>query len=96
MSLVNKTINKSKKKSDINLADIDPKTKLYNSKLEYIGDIGRFRMLDNNQNMEWVNIKNELNNKSFWINGDVTNSYKRGYVIENIIYKNISYKNTKL
>jgi hypothetical protein len=87
MSFVNKTINKSEKINDIDLADIETKTKLYNSKLEYIGDIGRFRMLDTNNNIEWVNIHNTSKDNSQWINGNITNSYKRGYVIENIIYK---------
>ena len=85
MSLVNETINNFKQNNHINLSNIETKTKLYNSKFEYLGDTGRFRMLDENQNTEWINIHNE--NKSEWIKGDITKSYKRGYVIENIIYK---------
>ena len=89
MSLINSTINNFEPNNDIKLSNIETNTKLYNSKFEYLGDIGRFRMLDENQNTEWINIHNKNSNKSQWIKGDITHSYKRGYVIKNIIYKKI-------
>tara|TARA_B100000925_G_scaffold269736_1_gene231746 strand:- start:39 stop:284 length:246 start_codon:yes stop_codon:yes gene_type:complete len=56
---------------------------LYNTNFEYLGISGRFQKLDENGNTQWIQLKD--NEKYCWLSGKLTKSYKRGFIIEDMI-----------
>ena len=57
--------------------------RLYNSQYQLIGHTGEFRVLNEDGSVKWIQLLN--NPKYKWIYGELTKSYKRGFIIDNLI-----------
>jgi hypothetical protein len=64
------------------LDDIKIGFTLYNTQYEFIGKTGGYKILNIDGSVKWIQLLD--NSKYNWIYGNLTKSYKRGFVIEDL------------
>ena len=52
---------------------------LYNSNYEYLGKSGEYFILNSDDTVKWIQLLD--NSKYLWINGKLSRSYNRGFII---------------
>jgi len=62
------------------LDDIKSGFRLYNPQYEFIGKTGEFKILNIDGSLKWIQLLD--NSKYNWVYGNLTRSYKRGFIIE--------------
>jgi len=58
---------------------------LYNKNYQFIGKTGEFKMMNADRTLRWLQLTNDSKNQ--WIYGNITRSYKRGFILENLVIK---------
>jgi hypothetical protein len=58
---------------------------LYDNLYQFIGKTGEFKILNTDGSIKWKQLI--VDDRHIWVYGNITKSYNRGFVIDNLVIK---------
>jgi hypothetical protein len=67
------------------LDNIQAGYRLYDIHYQFIGKTGEFKMLNTDGSIKWKQLI--VDTGHIWVHGNIIKSYKRGFIIDNLVIK---------